>query len=125
MLTKNIILSQSDFDLLNNYVISNTSGSNFSIKKLSSELRSAKVVKTEKIPKTVVQLNSRVKLHIKENKQNFDVSLVLPNHANIKENKISIYSPMGSAIIGYQKGDEISWEVPAGLKTIQIVEVEN
>ncbi|NJN26661.1 MAG: transcription elongation factor GreAB [Cyclobacteriaceae bacterium] len=125
MLTKNIILSYGDYDLLKNYVSSNTSVSNFSLKKLTTELRTAEIVESGKVPKTVVQLNSKVKLYIKENKQNINVSLVLPSQANIKENKISIYSPMGAAIIGYEKGDEIAWEVPAGLKTIKIVDVIN
>ncbi len=125
MTSSNIILSSSCYDLLNHFVITNSSSNNFSVKKLTTELRTAKVVENDKVPKKVVQLNSKIKLKIQGNNKAMEVKLVMPKEANIKENKISIYSPMGAALIGYQKDDEITWEVPAGLKTIQILDVEN
>jgi len=51
------------------------------------------------------------------------VKLVTPDKADIKEGKISVLSPVGTALIGYAKGAKISWQVPAGKKTFTILEV--
>ncbi len=43
--------------------------------------------------------------------------------SNLKENKISIFSPIATALIGYKIGDEIEWIVPGGMTKIKIVEL--
>ena len=40
-----------------------------------------------------------------------------------KENKISIFSPIATALIGYKVQDEVEWLVPAGLTKIRIDEI--
>ncbi len=47
----------------------------------------------------------------------------IPDQANIRENKISIFSPIATALIGYRVSDEIEWVVPAGLTRIRIEEI--
>jgi regulator of nucleoside diphosphate kinase len=54
-----------------------------------------------------------------------NIILVKPTDRNIKENKISILSPMGSALIGYAQGDEVAWDLPKGKSTIKILNVVN
>ncbi|HEY6975565.1 MAG TPA: nucleoside diphosphate kinase regulator [Chitinophagaceae bacterium] len=92
---------------------------------LKAELKKAKLVSKHSFPDDVVRLNSRVK--IKEaNKNNvMDLILVTPDKANIKERKISVMAPVGTALIGFRQGQKISWQVPAGKKTFHIVEVIN
>lgn len=46
--------------------------------------------------------------------------LVYPEEANFRQGKLSVLSPLGSALIGYRKGDEISFRVPAGKKRVRI-----
>ena len=43
--------------------------------------------------------------------------------ANIKEKKISIFSAVAAALIGYRVGDEIDWLVPSGMTKIVIDEI--
>jgi regulator of nucleoside diphosphate kinase len=40
---------------------------------------------------------------------------VFPTEANFSEGKISILAPIGTAILGYKRGDTIAWPVPSGL----------
>ena len=40
--------------------------------------------------------------------------------ANFRENKISIFSPVATALIGYKESDEIEWMVPSGMTKIRI-----
>jgi len=51
------------------------------------------------------------------------LQIVYPDQANIKENKIPIFSPVATALIGYKKSDEIEWIVPSGLTKIRIDEI--
>ncbi len=91
--------------------------------KLISELKSAKLVDPEKVPGDVVTMNSVVKIHFQNNKTQMQFKLVYPKDANLKENKISIFSAVASALIGYKVGDEIEWLLPSGMTKIVIDEI--
>jgi regulator of nucleoside diphosphate kinase len=91
--------------------------------KLMNELDSAKIVEPESIPSNVVTMNSIVKLSFLNNNKKVQFQIVYPSQANIKENKISIFSPIATALIGYKVKDEIEWIVPAGLTKIRIDEI--
>jgi len=91
--------------------------------KLLNELHSAKVVEPEDIPADLVTMNSVVKIHFQNNKTVTEFKIVYPDQANIKEHKISIFSPVASALIGYSFNDEIDWIVPSGMTKIIIDEI--
>lgn len=91
--------------------------------KLLTELESAKIVKPEDIPSDVVSMNSIVKISFKNNARQVQFQIVYPDQSHLKENKISIFSPIATALIGYKVGDEIEWVVPAGITKIKIDEI--
>ena len=97
--------------------------SNDEAEKLIKELDSAKIVEPEAIPSNVVTMNSIVKLSFQNNNKQIQFQIVYPEQANVKENKISIFSPIATALIGYKVNDEIEWIVPAGLTKIRIDEI--
>jgi regulator of nucleoside diphosphate kinase len=53
------------------------------------------------------------------------LTIVMPPHADIKQKKISILTPMAAALIGFRKGDEVEWKMPSGLKKYKILEVKD
>lgn len=91
--------------------------------KLLSELSKAEIVPSEKIDKDVVTMNSEVKLFFGNTQKEQSFKIVYPQDANLKENKISIFSPIATALIGYKIGDEIEWIVPGGMTKIKIVDL--
>lgn len=97
--------------------------SNDEAEKLLKELDSAKIVEPEAIPSNVVTMKSIVKLSFQNNNKQIQFQIVYPEQANVKENKISIFSPIATALIGYKVNDEIEWIVPAGLTKIRIDEI--
>ncbi len=97
--------------------------SNAEAERLIKELDSAKIVEPEAIPSNVVTMNSIVKLSFLNNNKQVQFQIVYPDQANLKENKISIFSPVATALIGYKVADEIEWIVPAGLTNIRIDEI--
>ena len=121
-MTNALLISQSDFDLLKTHL--NRSGSNlsdFNKSKLSEELKSAKVVKDKDLPENVASLNSIVGIKNIESGQTFQFQLVLPGEADFKQHKVSVFAPIGIALLGYTIGSEIQWEMPDGLKTFEII----
>ncbi len=91
--------------------------------KLLSELSKAEIVPSEKIDKDVVTMNSEVKLFFENTQKEQSFKIVYPQDSNLKENKISIFSPIATALIGYKIGDEIEWIVPGGMTKIKIVDL--
>lgn len=91
--------------------------------KLLSELKSAIIVEQNEITGDVVTMNSIVKIHFQNNKRIMEFQIVYPDQANIKEHKISIFSPVAAALIGYKAGDVIDWLIPSGMTKIMIDEI--
>jgi regulator of nucleoside diphosphate kinase len=93
------------------------------LKSLNSELGRAKIVDSRDVPPTVVTMNTRLRFLDLDDGSQTEVTLVFPAQANIDEGKISVLSPIGSALLGYAKGDKIEWMVPAGARRIQIEDI--
>lgn len=97
-----------------------------SIKELSAlinELKTAEVLDPEKIPADVVTMNSIVTIRIDKMQKEQQIQLVYPKDANLSEGKISIFSPIATALIGYRAGDEIDWQIPSGITKIKIMSI--
>ena len=90
---------------------------------LANELLSAKIVEPEKIPGNIVTMNSIVKVSFLNTKKTLQIQIVYPENANFRENRISILSPVATALIGYKVSDEIEWIVPSGLTRLRIDEI--
>lgn len=90
---------------------------------LAGELAKAKVVRSSKVPPDVVTMNSKVVLRDVDTGEEMTYVLVFPKDADVDAGKISILAPVGTAIIGYSKGDVIEWPVPSGVRRIRIEEI--
>ena len=121
-----IILSKLDFSRIHKCIHDarqmNTIGAN-EAENLMKELSSAKVVEPEEIPHDVVTMNSIVKISFLNTKKTLQFQIVYPDQANFRENRISILSPVATALIGYKVSDEIEWVVPSGLTKLRIDEI--
>ena len=93
------------------------------IERLIYELNRAKIMEPKQIPGDVITMHSIVKVKYIDNHKDFTLQLVYPEEANIKENKISIFAPIGIALLGYKKGDIISWRTPGGNVKIKIEDI--
>jgi regulator of nucleoside diphosphate kinase len=121
-----IILNKLDFSriykCINDARRLNTIGNN-EAENLLNELTSAKVVEPHEIPRDVVTMNSVVRISFLNTNKTTQFQIVYPDQANIKEKKISIFSPVATALIGYKVSDEIEWIVPSGLTKLRIDEI--
>lgn len=93
---------------------------------LEEELGRATIVSDEELPKNVVTMNSFVTYQDMETGKESQVTLVYPADADLDQNKISILSPVGSALIGLQEGQFINWPLPSGKKKqLKVLSVVN
>ncbi len=93
------------------------------IKSLKNEILRAKVLPATSIPGDVVTMNSRVQLTDMANGQRLVFEIVYPGDSDFEIGKISILSPIGTALLGYRVEDTVLWEVPGGTRTLKIDKV--
>lgn len=92
---------------------------------LSQELDRAVISKESELDNSIVRINSYVTIEDVKAKKQMKIQIVLPSYADLKQSKISILAPLSVAIIGFKENDEVDWELPAGIKTLKIVAVNN
>jgi regulator of nucleoside diphosphate kinase len=68
-------------------------------------------------------MNSKVVLRDLSTSEKMTYVLVFPKDANIAAGAISVLAPVGTAILGYAKGDVVEWSVPSGVRRIRIDDV--
>jgi regulator of nucleoside diphosphate kinase len=93
------------------------------VQALRRELDRARIVTDNDLPDDVIRLNTRAELVDLDTGERMEFTLVLPDEANIDEGRISVFAPMGTAMLGYRVGDQFEWRVPYGLRQMEVVAV--
>lgn len=95
------------------------------LSKLEDELDRAEVVDPKDIPMDAITMRSTARLKDLDSGKEMIYSLLFPNEADADQGRISLLAPVGTAMIGYQVGDTIEWEVPSGLRRLKVEELLN
>lgn len=91
---------------------------------LAQELENAKVVDATEIPATVVTMNSQVTVREEDTGKVRTYTLVYPGEADISAGKLSILTPVGTALIGLSEGETMEWTTRDGRsKELTVVKV--
>ncbi|NRF38266.1 MULTISPECIES: GreA/GreB family elongation factor [Pedobacter] len=122
METKSLSLSKSDFKLLKEH-LEKSNMSAYNKEKLRIELKEATIYTEEELPEDVVCLKSEARIANTKTGKEFTFKLVMPEEANIKVQKVSVFAPIGIALFGYRTNDIITWEMPDGLQEFKILSV--
>jgi regulator of nucleoside diphosphate kinase len=93
------------------------------VDRLEEELERAEVVEQKDIPPDVITMRSTVSLKDLDTGEEMIYWLAFPTEANSDEGKISILAPVGTAMLGYRRGDVIEWEVPSGVRRLKVEKV--
>lgn len=93
------------------------------LEELAEELLIAEVVDPIDIPPDVITMNSKVCLQDLDSGEDLVYTLVFPGDADLESGRISVLAPVGTAMIGYRKGDRITWSVPGGLKRLKVKKI--
>lgn len=117
-----IVLSESDYNRIMALLDSLDSDN---LIPLENELTRAKVVPLSRLPANTVAMGSTVTFEDLESGKTTTVTLAYPNEANVEEMKISVLSPVGSALLGLRVGGTIEWPLPSrGQRRLKVIAVE-
>ncbi len=109
-----ITLCESDYERLFDLAGSQALGKPEVYEYLSRELDRAVVLDDGKLGADIVAMNSKVEFKDDKSNQIREVTLVYPIDADIAQNKISVMTPVGAALVGLATGQSITWYTPAG-----------
>jgi regulator of nucleoside diphosphate kinase len=63
---------------------------------------------------------SRAELLDIKTDERLNLMLVFPIDANFEEGRISVFDPLGAALLGRRVGDQVDWAVPYGIRRLQV-----
>ena len=123
---KRIIMTAADIERLEQLLEATSHRSDHAgLVALGRELDRAEIVAADEVSTHIVTMNSRVRLHDLDRDMEFVCSIVFPAEANADEKKISVLSPLGTALLGYAVGDIVSFSAPGGPRRVEIKALES
>ena len=94
------------------------------IQDIENMLRVAKVVDDDEVSTRKVGIGTQVTVHDFEFDEDITYGMVGATEVDMKNNKISNESPVGKALIGAKKGDEVDVETPGGVIKYKILSIK-
>ena len=121
----NIVVSEIDYERLMGLATNVSERLEEIAEELMAELDRAKVVPAKRLPQDVIHMGSTVEFRSNDGQER-RVTLVYPGEADIAQGKISILTPIGTALIGLAPGQSISWTARDGKQhELNVVSVSN
>ena len=90
------------------------------IREIEATLKVAVIIDATGQDSSRVHIGSKIELTDTSSQKTIKYQLVEPNEANPLASKISIVSPVGSAILGHRLGDEVKVKTPRGQQVYKI-----
>lgn len=90
---------------------------------IEQTLSRAEVIDPSKLSGSKVQFGARVKLLNVDTEEENTYQIVGPEEADIKQNRISVSSPLARGLIAREVGEEVKVNMPAGPRTFEILEI--
>ena len=94
------------------------------IANLEAKLRYAKIIDESEIDTKSVQVGNTVTVKDLEFNEEEEYTIVGSTEVDLSQNKISNESPIGAALLGAKKGEEIEIKVPAGIVKYKIIAIK-
>jgi len=96
------------------------------IRDIESKLSNAQIIDILQIPPSgKVIFGVTVEIANCETDESLRYQIVGEDEADIKQNKISVTSPIARALIGKQEGDTVTVKTPGGVVDYEIIEVQH
>lgn len=93
------------------------------IAKLQEIIRTARIIDPSEIDTSQVQILNTVKLLNKKINKVVKYTIVAESEADVKQNKISVETPIAKGLLGKKVGEVVDIQVPSGVLTLEILEI--
>ena len=94
------------------------------IQMLEDQIARADVIDPRKLGGSRVVFGATIEVYDHDQDRNITYQIVGPPEADSKNNKISVFSPLASAMIGKEVDDEVVVETPAGDRYLDIISLK-
>jgi len=93
------------------------------ISELESKLSRARILENENMSADEVLIGATVKLKDMDTSEELEYMLVSQEESDYTQNKISIASPVGKALLGHKTGEVLEIKIPAGILKYKILNI--
>ncbi len=93
------------------------------IQQMQDRVSRARVINEDELPSDKVYILSTVQLKNLTRKGEVEYTVVSAAEADFAQNKISVESPIGKALLGKSVGEQVEVQVPAGLLKFEILKI--
>ena len=93
------------------------------IAQLKTILSNARIIDESRLSTDSVQILNKVTIKNLKNGTQMAYTLVSDSEANLKQNKISINTPIAKGLMGKKVGDIVEVQTPGGIVSFEIVEI--
>ena len=93
------------------------------INELEYKLANVDIIDPDSISKDKAVFGATVVLENIDTGEEVEYQLVGPEESSINEGRISVSSPLGSAILGKTLGDEIAIQAPGGKRNYELIDI--
>lgn len=93
------------------------------ISELQDKLSRARIIEHENIPKDRALIGATLKLKDMDTEEELQYTLVSELESDFEQNKISIISPVGKALLNHKKDDVVEIDIPAGILKYKILKI--
>jgi transcription elongation factor GreA len=94
------------------------------INNLERTLSSASILDEKKIKTDKVYILTTAILKNLDDSKKIEYTLVSAEEADIEQNKISVQSPIGKALLGKKVGEKVEVRTPGGLKRFEVLNIK-
>jgi regulator of nucleoside diphosphate kinase len=92
---------------------------------LIDELERAELVPAAEVGRKVVTMNSRIRIMDPDTHEARTVTLVYPGEEDSLRSKVSVLTPLGTALLGLPEGARMEWRTLDGrTKSVSVLEVQ-
>lgn len=84
---------------------------------LRDELERAELAEPDALPADLITMNTTALVKVVDDdhsEHQYELTLVYPRDSDGSGEKVSIFAPVGSALLGLRVGDSIDWPMPGG-----------
>ena len=93
------------------------------IAQLKATLADAKILNLKNVQTDVVQILSKVEMKNVKNGAVMTYTIVSESEANLRENKISVGTPIAQGLLGKKVGDVVQIRIPQGVIELEVLNI--
>lgn len=93
------------------------------ISQLKATLANARIIDESRLSTDTVQILNKVTIKNLKNGAEVAYTLVSDSEANLRENKISVNTPIAKGLIGKKVGDVVEVQTPGGVMNFEVINI--